>query len=127
MQIRPIKTKADYREALKAIEKLMGARPGTPDGDRLDVLTTLVERYEEQADAIEPPDPIEALRYHMESRGVTRRDLEPFIGSRARVAEVLNRRRALTIDMIRRLHEGLGISAEVLIRPYDLRGRRSAA
>lgn len=127
MQIRPIKTKADHREALKAIEKLVGARPGTPDGDRLDVLTTLVERYEEQADAIEPPDPIEALRYHMESRGVTRRDLEPFIGSRARVAEVLNRRRALTIDMIRRLHEGLGISAEVLIRPYDLRGRRSAA
>jgi HTH-type transcriptional regulator/antitoxin HigA len=127
MQIRPIKTKADHREALKAIEKLMDARPGTPDGDRLDVLTTLVERYEEQIDTIEPPDPIEALRYHMESRGVTRRDLEPFIGSRARVAEVLNRRRALTIDMIRRLHEGLGISAEVLIRPYDLRGRRSAA
>jgi HTH-type transcriptional regulator/antitoxin HigA len=127
MQIRPIKTKADHREALRAIEKLMGARPGTPDGDRLDVLTTLVERYEEQADAVEPPDPIEALRYHMESRGVTRRDLEPFIGSRARVAEVLNRRRALTIDMIRRLHEGLGISAEVLIRPYGLRGRRSAA
>ncbi len=127
MQIRPIKTKADHREALKAIEKLMGARPGTPDGDKLDVLTTLVERYEEQLDAIEPPDPIEALRYHMESRGITRRDLEPFIGSRARVAEVLNRRRALTIDMIRRLHEGLGISAEVLIRPYDLRGRRSAA
>ncbi len=127
MQIRPIKTRADHREALKAIDKLMGARPGTPDGDRLDVLTVLVERYEEQVDAIEPPDPIEALRYHMESRGITRRDLEPFIGSRARVAEVLNRRRALTIDMIRRLHEGLGISAEVLIRPYDLRGRRSAA
>jgi HTH-type transcriptional regulator/antitoxin HigA len=127
MHIRPIKTKADHREALRAIERLMGARPGTPDGDRLDVLTTLVERYEEQVDAIEPPDPIDALRYHMESRGVTRRDLEPFIGSRARVAEVLNRRRALTIDMIRRLHEGLGISAEVLIRPYDLRGRRSAA
>lgn len=111
MQIRPIKTKADHREALKAIEKLMGARLGTPDGDRLDVLTTLVERYEKQADAIEPPDLIEALRYHMKSRGVTRRDLEQFIGSRARVAEVLNRRRALTIDMIRRLHEGLGISA----------------
>ncbi|HVT49169.1 MAG TPA: hypothetical protein VHD57_15375 [Vicinamibacterales bacterium] len=127
MQIRPIKTKADHREALKAIERLMGARPGTPDGDRLDVLTVLVERYEEQVDAIEPPDPIEALRYHMESRGLTRRDLEPFIGSRARVAEVLNRRRALTIDMIRRLHEGLGLSADVLIRPYDLRGRRSAA
>jgi HTH-type transcriptional regulator/antitoxin HigA len=127
MRIRPIKTKADHRAALKAIERLMGARPDTPDGDRLDVLSVLVERYEEQADAIEPPDPIEALRYHMESRGLTRRDLEPFIGSRARVAEVLNRRRALTIDMIRGLHEGLGLSADVLIRPYDLRGRRSAA
>lgn len=100
MQIRPIKTKADHREALRAIEKLRGARPDTPDGDRLDVLTTLVERYEEQADAIELPDPIDALRYHMESRGVTRRDLEALIGSRARVAEVLNRRRALMIDMI---------------------------
>lgn len=87
MQIRSIKTKADHREALKAIEKLMSVRPGTSDGDRLDLLTTLVERYEEQADAIEPPDPIEALRYHMESRGITRRDLEPLIGSRARVAD----------------------------------------
>lgn len=127
MQIRPIKTKADHRAALKTIEKLMGARPGTPEGDRLDVLTTLVERYEDQADAIAPPDPIEALRYHMESRGLTRRDLEPFIGSRARVAEILNRRRALTIEMIRRLHGGLGLSADVLIRPYELRGRRPAA
>jgi antitoxin component HigA of HigAB toxin-antitoxin module len=71
VQIRPIKTRADHREALKAIDKLMGARPGTPDGDRLDVLTVLVERYEEQVDAIEPPDPIEALRYHMESRGMS--------------------------------------------------------
>lgn len=127
MQIRPIKTKADHRAALKAIETLMNARPGTADGDRFDVLTTLVERYEEQVDTIEPPDPIDALRYHMESRGLKRRDLEPFIGSRARVAEVLNRRRALTIDMIRRLHEGLGISAEVLIQPYALRRRRAAA
>jgi HTH-type transcriptional regulator/antitoxin HigA len=127
MQIRPIKTTAEHRAALKAIERLMGSRPGTLDGDRLDVLTLLVERYEEEADAIEPPDPIEALRHHMESRGLTRRDLEPFIGSRARVAEVLNRRRALTIDMIRRLHEGLGLSADVLIRPYDWRGCRSAA
>jgi HTH-type transcriptional regulator/antitoxin HigA len=120
MQIRPVKTKADHRAALKAIEKLMHARPGTADGDRLDVLTTLVERYEAQVETIEPPDPIDALHYHMESRGLTRRDLEPFIGSRARVAEVLNRRRGLTIDMIRRLHEGLGISAEVLIQPYEL-------
>jgi HTH-type transcriptional regulator/antitoxin HigA len=122
MQIRPVKTKADHRAALKAIERLMDAKPGTPAGDRLEILTTLVDHYESQHEPIEPPDPIDALLYHMESRGLTRRDLKSFLGSRARVAEVLNRRRALTIDMIRKLHEGLGISAEVLIRPYGVRG-----
>ncbi|OFW03482.1 MAG: DNA-binding protein [Acidobacteria bacterium RIFCSPLOWO2_02_FULL_68_18] len=122
MQIRPIKTKADHRAALKEIERLMEATRGTPAGDRLEILTTLVDHYEAQHDSVEPPDPIDALRYHMESRGLTRRDLEPLLGSRARVAEVLNRRRPLTIDMIRRLHEGLGISAEVLIRRYNARG-----
>jgi HTH-type transcriptional regulator/antitoxin HigA len=121
MQIRPIKTPADHRAALEQIERLMDARPGTPAGDRLDILTTLVEQYESRNEPIEPPDPIDALRYHMESRGLTRRDLEPMIGSRARVAEVLNRRRALTIEMIRRLHAELGISADVLIRPYKTR------
>lgn len=122
MQIRPIKTKADHRAALKEIERLMDARLGTPDGDRLEILATLVDHYESQHEPIEPPDPIDALLYHMESRDLTRRDLEPFLGSRARVAEVLNRRRPLTIDMIRKLHEGLGISADVLIRPYSVRG-----
>ena len=122
MQIRPIKTKADHRAALKEIERLMDAKPGTTAGDRLEVLTTLIDRYETEHEPIEPPDPIDALLYHMESRGLTRRDLEPYLGSRARVAEVLNRRRSLTIDMIRRLHEGLGISADVLIRPYRVRG-----
>ena len=122
MQIRPIRTKADHRAALKEIERLMDAKLGTPAGDRLEILTTLVDHYESEHEPIEPPDPIEALLYHMESRGLTRRDLEPFLGSRARVAEVLNRRRQLTIDMIRKLHEGLGISAEVLIRPYNIRG-----
>lgn len=122
MQIRPIKTKADHRAALKEIERLMDSKPGTAAGDRLEVLTTLVDRYESEHEPIEPPDPIEALLYHMESRGLARRDLEPYLGSRARVAEVLNRRRALTIDMIRKLHEGLGISADVLIRPYSVRG-----
>jgi HTH-type transcriptional regulator/antitoxin HigA len=122
MQIRPVKTKADHRAALKAIERLMDAKPGTPAGDRLEILTTLVDHYESQHEPIEPPDPIDALLYHMESRGLTRRDLKSFLGSRARVAEVLNRRRALTIDMIRKLHEGLGISAEVLIRQYGVRG-----
>ena len=122
MQIRPIKTKADHRAALKEVERLMDAKPGTTAGDRLEVLTTLIDRYESDHEPIEPPDPIEALLYHMESRGLTRRDLEPYLGSRARVAEVLNRRRSLTIDMIRKLHEGLGISADVLIRPYSVRG-----
>jgi len=125
MQIKPIKTKADHRAALKEVERLMGAKPGTPAGDRLEVLTTLVERYESQHEPIEPPNPVDALLYYMESRGLSRRDLEPYLGSRARVAEVLNRRRTLTIEMIRKLHSGLGISAEVLIRPYPV--RRSAA
>src|SRR5437867_6919970 len=122
MQIRPIKTKADRRAALKEIERLMEAKPGTPAGDRLEILTTLVDHYESQHDPLEPPDPIDALLYHMESPGLTRRDLEPYLGSRARVAEILNRRRALTIEMIRKLREGLGISADVLIQPYNRRG-----
>jgi HTH-type transcriptional regulator/antitoxin HigA len=121
MQIRPIKTKADHRVALKEIERLMDAKPGTPAGDRLDVLATLAEHYESQHEPIRPPDPVDALLYHMESRGLRRRDLEPYLGSRARVAEVLNRRRTLTIEMIRKLHAGLGISADVLIRSYAVR------
>ena len=122
MQIRPIKTRADHRAALKEIERLMDATPGTPAGDRLEILATLVDRYESVHESIAPPDPIEALVYQMESRGLTRRDLEPYLGSRARVAEVLNRRRTLTIEMIRKLHDGLWISANVLIQPYTVRG-----
>jgi HTH-type transcriptional regulator / antitoxin HigA len=122
MHIRPIKTKADHRTALKKIERLMNATPGTPAGDRLEVITTLVERYESMHQPIEPPNPVDALLYHMESRGLTRRDLEPYLGSRARVAEVLNRRRPLPIEMIRKLHAGLDISADVLIRPYAVKG-----
>lgn len=121
LSCRPIRTEADYAKVLAEIEALFAAQPDTPEGDRLEVLTTLVEAYERKQHPVFPPDPIEALLYHMESRGLTRRDLEPFLGSRARVAEVLNRRRGLTIDMIRRLHEGLGLPAEVLIRPYSLR------
>jgi HTH-type transcriptional regulator / antitoxin HigA len=122
MKIRPIKTDADYRVVLIELERLMDAVPGTPAGDRLEVMTTLVEHYESLREPIEPPDPIEALIYHMESRGLERRDLEPYLGSRARVAEVLNRKRALSIEMIRKLHAGLGISAEVLIQPYAVKG-----
>jgi HTH-type transcriptional regulator / antitoxin HigA len=120
LPLRPIHTEADYERALSEIEQLFEAEPGTPEGDRLEVLTTLVEVYEREHHPVLPPDPIEALLYHLESRGLARRDLEPYLGSRARVAEVLNRRRGLTIEMIRRLNQGLGLPAEVLIRPYPL-------
>ena len=119
MDIRPIKTEADYQAALEEIERLFDAAPDTPQGDRLEVLTTLVEAYEDKHYAIPLPDPIEAIKYHMESRGLSRRDLEPYIGSRGRVSEILGRKRPLSIEMIRRLHAGLGISAEVLIQPYE--------
>jgi len=119
MEIRPIKTEADYEAALAEIERLFEAEPDTPEGDRLEILTTLVEAYEEVHYPIPYPDPIEAIRYYMESRGLVRRDLEPYIGSRARVSEILNRRRPLSLTMIRQLNKGLGIPAEVLIKPYD--------
>jgi HTH-type transcriptional regulator/antitoxin HigA len=118
MEIRPIKTEEDYQAALEEIESLFDASPDTPEGDRLEVLTTLVEAYEERHHSIPLPDPVEAILYHMESRGLSRRDLEPYIGSRARVSEILNRKRPLTMELIRSLHLGLGISAEVLIQPY---------
>jgi HTH-type transcriptional regulator/antitoxin HigA len=116
MRVKPIKSNRDYLAALKEIDRLMDARPNTPEGDRLDVLTTLVEAWEQKHHAIEAPDPLEAIRFAMEQRGLTRHDLEPLIGSRARVAEVLNGKRKLTLPMIRRLHEALRIPAEVLIR-----------
>ena len=114
MDIRPIRTEEDYETALAEIEQLFDASPGTLEGDRLDVLVTLVEAYEDQHYSIPDPDPIEALYYHMESREMTRKDLEPYIGSRARVSEVLNRKRPLTLEMIRRLNSGLGIPADVV-------------
>ena len=121
--LRSLKTEEDHQQALAEIERLFDAVPDTAEGDRLDVLTLLVEAYEEKHHPIPPPDPIAALEYHLESRGLSRRDLEPYLGSPARVEEVLMRRRGLTIGMIRRLHRGLGISADVLIQPYSLRGR----
>jgi HTH-type transcriptional regulator/antitoxin HigA len=114
--VKPIRTKKDYAAALRDIERLWGAKSGTPEGDRLDVLATLVDAYEAVHFPMDPPDPIEAIRFRMEQRGMTRKDLEPLIGTRTRVAEVLNRKRNLSIGMIRRLHTQLGISAEVLIR-----------
>ena len=119
MEIKPIKTDTDYQSALEEIEKLFDAAPDTREGDRLEVLMILVEAYEEKHYSIPKPDPIEAIFYHMESRGLSRRDLQPYIGSRARVSEVLNRKRPLTMEMIRNLHKGLGLPAEVLIQPYS--------
>jgi HTH-type transcriptional regulator/antitoxin HigA len=116
-EIKPIRSGTDYEEALDEIGRLWGARSGTPEGDRLDVLATLIDAYEDEHHPIDPPDPIEAIKFRMEQQGLTRKDLEAIIGTRTRVAEILNRRRGLSIAMIRRLHEKLGISAEVLIRP----------
>jgi HTH-type transcriptional regulator/antitoxin HigA len=116
-EVRPIRTKQDHEAALKEVERLWGAKAGTPEGDRLDVLATLIDAYETEHYPIDPPDPVEAIRFRMEQQGLTRRDLEEIIGSRTRIAEVLSRKRGLSIAMIRRLHERLGISAEVLIRP----------
>ncbi len=116
-ELRPIRSEADYDAALEEVERLWGAKSGTPEGDRLDVLTTLIEVYEAKHYPMDPPDPIEAIRFRMEQQGLSRKDLEPMIGPRNRVADVLNRKRGLSIDMIRHLHEQLGISAEVLIQP----------
>ena len=116
-EIKPIRSEADYETALAEVERLWGARSGTPEGDRFDVLATLIDAYESEHDPVDPPDPIEAIKFRMEQQGLTRKDLEGILGSRTRIAEVLNRRRGLSINMIRRLHEKLGISAEVLIRP----------
>ena len=117
MDIRPIKTEADYRAALQEIDSLMVAQPDTPEGERLDVLTTLVEAYENRLYPLELPDPVEAIKFEMEQKGLTVKDLEPMIGRSNRVYEVLNRKRSLSLKMIWRLHQGLGIPAESLIRP----------
>jgi HTH-type transcriptional regulator / antitoxin HigA len=114
MEITPIKTQRDYRRILKEIEGLMTAKRNTPRGDRLDVLVALVETWERKHYPFDLPDPVEAIKYHMDQNGLQPRDLIPFIGSRNRVHEVLNRRRPFTLKMIWRLHEGLGIPAESL-------------
>jgi HTH-type transcriptional regulator/antitoxin HigA len=122
-EVKPIRTRRDYDGALKEVERLWGAKAKTRDGDRLDVLATLIDAYEAEHYPMDPPDPIEAIKFRMEQQGLRRRDLEELIGTRTRIAEVLNRKRGLSIGMIRRLHKRLGISAEVLIRP----SRKSAA
>ena len=122
-EVKPIRSEADYEAAMEQLAKLWGAAGGTPDGDRLDVLATLIDAYEAKHHAMDPPDPIEAIQFRMEQQGMTRRDLEDIIGTRTRIAEVFNRKRGLSIDMIRRLHDRLGIPAEILIRP----SRKNAA
>ena len=116
MDIAPIKTERDYRRTLKEIEGLMTARRSTPDGDRLDVLVTLVEAWEAKCYPLDLPDPVAAIRYHMEQNALAPKDLVPYIGGRSRVYEILNRKRPLSLKMIWRLHQGLGIPAESLIK-----------
>ena len=120
IEINPIKPEADYEAALKEIYALFEAEPDTPESDRLDVLATLVEAYEKKHYPIGPPDPIEALRYFIASRGFTPQDLAPYIGSASCIAEILERRRFLTLNMIRGLEISLGIPADLLAQPYEL-------
>ena len=116
MNIKPLKTEADYQDALKMVEGLMTAKAGTPEGEHLDVLTTLIEAYEAKHFPLDLPDPIEAIRFGMEQKGLEPKDLTPMIGRLNRVYEVLNHTRPLTLNMIRKLHAGLGIPAESLIK-----------
>jgi len=119
MEIKPIYTQADYQAALQNIESLMMAKPNTPDGEKLDVLVTLVEAYEAKHYPMDLPDPVEAIKFEMEQRGLKVKDLEPMIGKANRVYEILNRKRSLTLKMIWNLHQGLGIPAESLIKPIE--------
>lgn len=121
MELRPIRTQREHKAALKEVEALWDAPEGSAKADRLEVLTLLIEAYEREHFPIDDPDPIDFLQHVMEARGLARKDLEPFIGSRARVAEVLNRVRPLTLEMIRRLAAGLELPADVLIRGYDVK------
>jgi HTH-type transcriptional regulator / antitoxin HigA len=122
--LKPIRSEKDYERALAEVEELWGAKAGTPKGDRLDILATLIEVYEAEHYPMDPPDPIEAIKFRMEQQGLKRKDLEEILGTRTRVSEVLNRKRGLSINMIRALHEKLGISAEILIRA--IRGPKAA-
>jgi HTH-type transcriptional regulator / antitoxin HigA len=116
MDIKPIRTKTDYRDALKQIESLMTAKANSPEGDRLDVLATLVEAYERTHFPMDLPDAVDAIKFRMEQSGLTVKDLEPVIGRKNRVYEVLTRRRTLTLRMIEGLHTKFGIPAESLLK-----------
>lgn len=127
MEIQPIKTEHDYDAALAEVEALWGAEPDTPEGDKLDVLITLVEAYEAKHHPIAPPDPIQAILFRLEQSGLERKDLEPYIGHSGRVSEILNHKRPLTLSMIRKLWEGLNIPLESLIQQDDNRNHRQHA
>ena len=127
MEIKFIRSNADYELSLREIQRLWGAKEGTADGDRLDVLATLVDAYEQKHFPIDAPEPIEAIRFRLEQQGLDERALVGVIGGRSRVYEVMQRKRPLSLDMIRRLNERFGIPAEVLIRPIRAARRRSAA
>ena len=120
MNIQPIKTDDDYLSTMRRIEALFDAEPNTPEGDELDVLTTLVEAYETRKFVIETPDPVEAIKFRMEQLGLADADLVPFLGQRSRVSEVLNKKRKLSLAMIRNLNHGLDIPLESLVREYPL-------
>lgn len=122
MEIRPIRTETDYELALREIEPYFDREPepGSPEADRLDVLATLIEAYEREHWPIDPPDPVEAIRYCMERQGYTQSDLAALLGSRSRASEILKRRRPLTLEMVRKLHQEWGIPAESLLQPYEL-------
>jgi HTH-type transcriptional regulator/antitoxin HigA len=127
VEIQPIKTERDYDAALAEVEALWGAQPDTPEGDKLDVLITLVEAYEARHHPIFPPDPIEAILFRMEQSGLERKDLERYIGHSGRVSEVLNRKRPLTLSMIRKLWEGLDIPLESLIQQDEKNNHKQHA
>lgn len=121
MNIKPIKTEDDYEAVLERIEALFEAEPNTPQGDELDVLITLVSAYEDEHYPIAAADPVEVIKHVMEAKGLEMHDMIPFIGSRSKVSEVINKKRGLSLNMIRRLSHGLHISADVLVREYELR------
>ncbi len=120
MEIKPIRTDEEYEAALARIEELFDAEPDSPEGDELEILASLVETYERRNYSIGPPDPIEAIKIRMADLGLDRKDLESVIGSKGRISEVLNRKRHLTLPMVQKLSEKLGLPAEVLVQPYPL-------
>lgn len=119
MELRPIRTEADYQTALREIEQLFDAELNSAEGDRLDILTTLVEAYEKKHYPIEPPDPIEAILYYLETKGLSEQDLQSYLGNQGNALEILNRKQPLNLEIVRALHQSLGISADILIQPYS--------